>query len=157
MQVCSKAYRHAARTQTKQFLDTSCLTEFAKHYGIDVKTEDMLVARNFLAWKRETGHPPKDILAVHNLLDDDTFPSVKEILQVALTIPVSSCSCERSFSALHQLHSWLQKTMGQKRLARLAAMSIEGEVLGSLSHNSVIDQFATFKNRRYTLMHPTTK
>ena len=94
---------------------------------------------------------------MHNLLDDDVFPSLKEIIQVSLTVPVSSCSCERSFSALGRLYSWLRKTMGQKRLASLAAMSIEGEVLGSLSHNSVIDQFATFKNRRYTLMHPTTK
>ncbi|KAK1171307.1 zinc finger MYM-type protein 1-like, partial [Acipenser oxyrinchus oxyrinchus] len=149
IQVCSP--------NSKNFLDTSCLTEFAKHYGIDVKTEEMLVARNFLARKREAGCPPKDMLAVHNLLDDDMFPSLKEIIQVALTIPVSSCSCERSFSALCRLHSWLRKTMGQKRLASLAAMSIEGEVLGPLSHNSVIDRFATFKNRRYTLMCPPTK
>ncbi|RXM29873.1 Zinc finger MYM-type protein 1 [Acipenser ruthenus] len=147
----------ACSPNSKNFLDTSCLTEFAKHYGIDVKTEEMLVARNFLARKREAGCPPKDMLAVHNLLDDDMFPSLKEIIQVALTIPVSSCSCERSFSALCRLHSWLRKTMGQKRLASLAAMSIEGEVLGPLSHNSVIDRFATFKNRRYTLMRPPTK
>lgn len=146
-----------ACSPNSNFLDTSCLTEFAKHYGIDVKTEEMLVARNFLARKREAGCPPKDMLAVHNLLDDDMFPSLKEIIQVALTIPVSSCSCERSFSALRRLHSWLRKTMGQKRLASLAAMSIEGEVLGPLSHNSVIDRFATFKNRRYTLMRPPTK
>lgn len=61
----------ACSPNSKNFLDTSCLTEFAKHYGIDVKTEEMLVARNFLARKREAGCPPKDMLAVHNLLDDD--------------------------------------------------------------------------------------
>uniref|UniRef100_A0A4W5QK15 DUF4371 domain-containing protein n=1 Tax=Hucho hucho TaxID=62062 RepID=A0A4W5QK15_9TELE len=83
----------ACSPNSKNFLDTSCLTEFAKHYSIDVKTEEMLVARNLLAWKRgnHSGCP-------HN-------------------------SCE-------QLHSWLRKTMGQKSLASLAAMSIEGEVLG---------------------------
>uniref|UniRef100_A0AAZ3PQP0 HAT C-terminal dimerisation domain-containing protein n=1 Tax=Oncorhynchus tshawytscha TaxID=74940 RepID=A0AAZ3PQP0_ONCTS len=140
---------------SNNFLDTSCLTEFTKHYSIDVKTEEMLVARNFLGRKREAGCPPKDMLAVHNLLGDDMFPSLKEIIQVALTIIVSICSCERSFSALRRLHSWLRKKMGQKSLASLAAMSIEGEVLGPLSHNSVIDRFATFKNR-YTLMRPPT-
>lgn len=138
MQVCSKGIQ--ACSPNSNFLDTSCLTEFAKHYGIDVKTEEMLVARNFLAWKREAGCPPKDMLAVHNLLDDDMFPSLKEIIPVAITIPVSSCSCERSFSALHRLHSWLRKTMGQKRLAD---MSTEDEVLGPLSHNSVIDLHIT--------------
>ena len=60
---------------------TSCLTEFAKHYGIDVKTQEMLVARNFLSRKREAGCPPKDILAGHNLLDEEVFPSLKEIIQ----------------------------------------------------------------------------
>uniref|UniRef100_A0A8C7IBQ5 HAT C-terminal dimerisation domain-containing protein n=1 Tax=Oncorhynchus kisutch TaxID=8019 RepID=A0A8C7IBQ5_ONCKI len=141
---------------SNNFLDTSCLTEFTKHYSIDVKTEEMLVARNFLGQKREAGCPPKDMLAVHNLLDDDMFPSRKEIIQVALTIIASICSCERSFSALRRLHSWLRKKMGQKSLASLAAMSIEGEVLGPLTHNSGIDRFATFKNR-YTLMRPPTE
>lgn len=129
----------ACSPNSKNVLDTSCLTEFAKHYGIDVKTEEMLVARNFLNRKREAGCPPKDMLAVYNLLDDHMFPSVKEIIQVSLTILVSSCSCERSFSALRRLHSWLRKTMGQRRFASLAAISIEGEVLGPLSHNSVIE------------------
>ena len=116
----------ACRTQLKNLQETSCLTEFAKHHGIDIKTEEMLLARNFLAWKREAGRPPKDMLAVHNLLYDDTFPSLKEIIQVALTIPVSSCSCERSFGAMRRLHSWLRKTMGQNVIDRFQPLKIRG-------------------------------
>ena len=74
------------------------------------------MARNFLARKTEAGCPPRDMIAVHNLLDSDMFPSLKAINQVGFTVPVSSCSCERSFSALRRLHSWLRKTMGQTRL-----------------------------------------
>lgn len=59
------------------------------------------------------------------------FPSLKAIIQVVLTIPVSSCSSERSFSVLCWLHPWLRRTMGQSRLQHLAAMSIEKEVLES--------------------------
>ena len=104
------------------------------------------MASNFLARKTEAGCSPEDILSVHNLLDSDMFPSLKATIQVALTVPVSSCSCERSFSPLRRLHSWLRQTMGQKRLHSLAVMSIEKAALQHLSHNRVIDRFATLKN-----------
>jgi hypothetical protein len=48
-----------------------------------IKQKDMFVAR-----KERLDVSPKDMLAVHNLLDDDVFPSLKEIIQVVLTIPV---------------------------------------------------------------------
>ncbi|KAJ8366209.1 hypothetical protein SKAU_G00150400 [Synaphobranchus kaupii] len=147
----------ACSPKSENFLSESHLDELAKHYSIDLKTEEVMVARNFLARKTEAGCPPQDMLAVHNFLDSDMFPSLKAIIQVALTVPVSSCSCERSFSALRRLHSWLRKTMGQKRLHSLAAMSIESDILGWLSHNIVIDRFATLKKRRHTLMLPPTK
>uniref|UniRef100_A0A3Q4GS89 HAT C-terminal dimerisation domain-containing protein n=1 Tax=Neolamprologus brichardi TaxID=32507 RepID=A0A3Q4GS89_NEOBR len=99
----------------------------------------------------------QNMLSVYNLLDSDMFLSLKATIQVALTVPVSSCSCERSFSALRRLHSWLRQTMGQKRLHSLAVMSIEKDTLQHLSHNRVIDRFATLKNRRHSLMLPPTK
>jgi len=71
--------------------------ELARHYGIDLKTDEVLVAKNFLARKTEAGCPPQDMLAVHNLLDPDMFSSLRAT--IALAVPVSSCSCERSFSA----------------------------------------------------------
>lgn len=97
------------------------------------------------------------MLAVHNLFSADMFPSLKEILQVALTVPVSSCSCERSFSALRRLHTWLRKTIGQKRLHTLAVMAIENGIVSQLNENKVVDRFATLKNRRHSLMLPPTK
>lgn len=45
--------------------------------------------------------------------------------QVLLTIPVSSCSWERSFSALRQLQTWLRRTTGQSRLGHRAACTRE--------------------------------
>ena len=148
----------ACSPKSDNFLSEPHLNELAKHYRVDLKTEEVLVARNFLARKTEPGCPPKDMLSVHNLLDSDMFPSLKATIQVALTVSVSSCSCERLFSsALRRLHSWLRQTMGQKRLHSLAAMSIEKDTLQHLSHNKVIDRFATLKNRRHSLMLPPTK
>ncbi|XP_073729785.1 zinc finger MYM-type protein 1-like [Misgurnus anguillicaudatus] len=125
----------ACSPKSENFLSESHLDEIARHYSIDLKTEEVLVAKNFLARKTEAGCPPQDMLAVHNLLDPDMFPSLRATIQVALTVPVSSCSCERSFSVLRRLHSWLRQTMGQKRLHNLAVMSIENDILKHLSHN----------------------
>ncbi|XP_039858034.1 zinc finger MYM-type protein 1-like [Simochromis diagramma] len=147
----------ACSPESENFLSEPHLNELAKHYRLDLKKEEVLVARNFLTRKTEAGCPPKNMLSVYNLLDSDMFPSLKATIQVALTVPVSSCSCERSFSALRRLHSWLRQTMGQKRLHSLAVMSTEKDTLQHLSHNRVIDRFATLKNRRHSLMLPPTK
>ena len=85
------------------FFSQADLKELAKHYKIDLKTEEVQVARNFLARKTEAGCGTGDMLSVHNLLDSEMFPTLKATIQVALTVPVSSCSCERSFSALRRL------------------------------------------------------
>lgn len=146
----------ACSPKSENFLSEPHLNELAKHYRLDLKKE-VLVTRNFLTQKTEAGCPPKNMLSVYNLLDSDMFPSLKATIQVALTVPVSSCSCERSFNALRRLHPWLRQTMGQKRLHSLAVMSIEKDMLQHLSHNRVIDRFATLKNRRHSLMVPPTK
>lgn len=133
------------------------LKELAGHYNIELKAEEVLVARNFLARKADAGYTPQDMLAVHNLFSADMFPSLKEVLQVALTVPVSSCSCERSFSALRRLHTWLRKTMGQKRLHNLAVIAIENGTVSQLNDGKVVDRFATMKQRRQSLILPPTK
>ncbi|ROI15900.1 Zinc finger MYM-type protein 1 [Anabarilius grahami] len=74
--------------------------------------------------------------------------------EVALTVPVSSCSCERSFSALRRLRNWLRRTMGQSRLHQLAVMAIEKDVVEQLDHDKIINRFATLKERRHRLMLP---
>ncbi len=44
------------------------------------------------------------------------FPQVLVLLKLLLVCPVSSCECERSFSALRRLKTWLRTTMIQCRL-----------------------------------------
>ena len=147
----------ACSPKSENFLNVSHLDELARHYSIDLETEEVLVAKNYLARKTEAGCPAQDMLAVHSLLHPDMFPSLREINQVSLTVPVSSCSCERSFSVLRRLHSWLRQTMDQRKLHNLAVLSIENDIAVKLSRDRVIDRFATLKNRRYTLTLPHTK
>uniref|UniRef100_A0AAR2ISZ2 DUF4371 domain-containing protein n=1 Tax=Pygocentrus nattereri TaxID=42514 RepID=A0AAR2ISZ2_PYGNA len=136
---------YACSPTSEQFLSVPLLSALALHYNIDLKPAEVMVASNFFKRKNETGGDVEDMLAVYKQLDADMFPTLKATVQAALTIPVSSCSCERSFSALRRLHTWLRRTMGQNRLHHLAVMSIEKELLDSISPEIVIDRFANLK------------
>ena len=68
------------------------------------------------------------------------FVYVRKLLQIAATLPVTSCSAERCFSAMKILKSRLRSTMEDDRLNGLALMYIHSD--RDISVDSVIDQFA---------------
>jgi len=61
---------------------------------------------------------------------------------VALTLPISSATCERSFSALRKIKTWLRVSMGQERLTDLSILYIEKDLTKLININKVIDSFA---------------
>ncbi len=134
----------ACSPTSQNFLSEPDLAVLAQHYKIDLKPEEPVVARNFLKRKTQAGGGPNDTITLYNQLDGDMFPFLKALIQAAITIPVSSCSCERSFSALRRLHTWLRGTMGQNRLHHLAVVSVERDVFGCIDQDKLIDRFALF-------------
>lgn len=139
---------------SNKFLSEPDLTALALHYDIDLKSEEVVITTNFLRRRREGGGDVGNMFAVYNQLDADMFPSLKATIQTAMTTPVSSCSWERSFSALRHLHTWLRRTMGQKRLHHLAVMSVESDVFEKIDPERVIDRFSSLKVRRHSLVLP---
>uniref|UniRef100_A0AAR2JDX2 HAT C-terminal dimerisation domain-containing protein n=1 Tax=Pygocentrus nattereri TaxID=42514 RepID=A0AAR2JDX2_PYGNA len=133
----------ACHPSSEYFLNEESLRHLATHYRISLQPEEVMVAKQFFSRKDKDALP--NIQSVFSLLHVDMFPSLKAIFQVALTIPVSSCSCERSFSALRRLHTWLRSTMGQDRINHLAVMSIEKELLTSIDQGNIINRFAEIK------------
>ncbi len=80
------------------------------------------------------------------------FPEVYRLCQLILTIPSTSASAERSFSALKRIKTYLRSTQGQDRLSALATISIEKELLTCLQgkpefYDNVIKEFCA-KERR---------
>lgn len=98
-----------------------------------------MLAKSFL--RRRMRHDISDTATVYQLLDPDVFPSLRDIFQV-LTIPVSSCVCERSFSALCRLHTRFRSTMGQEKLNNLVILMTERRNLDIITREDVIDRFA---------------
>lgn len=94
---------------------------------------------------------PLDLLGFIVLYGSDVFPNFRISLQILLAIAVSIASCERSFSKLKLILSYLRASMGQDRLSDLALLSIERETLEKTDFDDVIDQFATVKSRKINL------
>ena len=53
------------------------------------------------------------------------LPHFSKLVRIFNVIPATSCSAERSFSALRRLKTYIRSTMGQDRLSHLAFLSIE--------------------------------
>eukprot|EP00117_Sycon_ciliatum_P011780 scpid47775/ scgid13111/ 52 kDa repressor of the inhibitor of the protein kinase; 58 kDa interferon-induced protein kinase-interacting protein; Death-associated protein 4; THAP domain-containing protein 0 len=68
------------------------------------------------------------------------FPNIRAILQLLCTLPVTSCSSERSFSALKRIKDRQRSTMGNERLTGLALLHIHHDI--PVSIDAVIDEFA---------------
>lgn len=73
------------------------------------------------------------------------FPLVKKCLQIAATIPVTTCSAERSFSTMKILKTRLRSTMLDTRLTGLALMYIHKDI--DIPASEIISAFAK-RNRK---------
>ena len=76
------------------------------------------------------------------------YPIIETLLHIFATLPVTTASGERSFSALKLIKTYLRSRMKEDRLYSLAHLYINRDI--NLDHDQVIDQFAK-SNRRLNL------
>ena len=50
------------------------------------------------------------------------FTNLMTCIQIAMTLPVTSASCERTFSSMKLLKNWLRNRMGDQRLTDLLTL-----------------------------------
>lgn len=79
------------------------------------------------------------------------FPEVFKFLRILLVCPVSSSSCERSFSALRRLKTWLRVSLTQSRLNYNAVCSIHSEILDELDLGKILNEFTSRTENRKRL------
>ena len=77
-----------------------------------------------------------------------TFPNICIMLRIYLSMMVSNCSGERSFSKLKIIKNRLRTTLSQDKLNWLSLMSIESDVLRSIDFHDIINDFAHCKARK---------
>ncbi|KAL4136302.1 hypothetical protein QTP88_007850 [Uroleucon formosanum] len=78
----------------------------------------------------------------------DAYPNIYTAYQIFLTLPVTSASCERSFSKLKIIKSYLRSTTKQRRLNNLSIISIEHEIAKTINYDDIINEFASKKARK---------
>ena len=79
----------------------------------------------------------------------DILPVLYKVASILATIPATSCSAERSFSALRRIKTFLRSTMGQDRLSSIAVINIERKYANKTMHNDmqrIIDIFRSRSN-----------
>ena len=133
-----------------------CL-DFSNFYDADVDGLELINEISdcrMLVNARQDDEVPKTPLELLSFIvnyGEDVFPNLRVALQLLLTIAVSVATCERSFSKLKIILSYLRASMGQDRLSNLALMSVERETLEKIDFDDVINKFAAAKARKINL------
>lgn len=70
------------------------------------------------------GNIPSSLAEALKSCSRQFLPSIYLLLKIFLTIPVTSATAERSFSALRVIKNHLRSTMGEERLSGLATIYI---------------------------------
>ena len=71
---------------------------------------------------------------------------MRKILKIFATLPVTTCTAERSFSVLRLIKNHLRSTMSNDRLNGLALLSVHKNV--KLDYDSVISEYTRKFNTR---------
>lgn len=83
----------------------------------------------------------------------DIFPEVVKVIQLLLTIPMTTVDAERQFSTLKRIKSAARNRMGEDRLNALTAISVSKTFFNEpKTRQAIIDEFAINKERRLELV-----
>ena len=122
------------------FLSLPALLPLVEAYDLDKDTTDMETKLAKKTLEKKNIHSISDVFLAHIPLKD-AFPELFQLIRISLTIAVNTAHCERSFSALKRIKTYLRSTMSEQRLTDLAILSIERELSDLISLDEVIDIF----------------
>ena len=92
------------------------------------------------------------ITEIYKALDSKSFfkmlPNIRKLMEIGLCIPSTSVICERSFSKLKLIKSFLRSSMSQDRLCDLALVNIEQQLSKSIDSDELLNVFLK-SNRRF--------
>ena len=135
-----------------------CTKEVDIRSAVEIYREDLpspeLVSLEVTRWKlryekmRAAKRPATPSAAIKDC-DPLHFPNIRALLQLACTLPVTSCECERSASTLRRLNNYMRASMGQNRLASLALLHIHYDQ--TINIDEVVNTFSRLHPRRMEL------
>lgn len=140
-------------TSTEDFIKEA--TNFQQFYKDDIEEEtfplECIHFRNYIKNAIEEGFDCNSTNLLGFIRDrnlEDLFPNVNIALQLYLTMAVTNCTAERSFSYLKRIKNYLRSNLTEDKLDDFGVLCIEGDFLNSLDYEDVINEFAAMKSRR---------
>ena len=130
------------------FLEAKHLQDLATHYKQEFSQSEAAVAKNYINAMRKNTEDKITMEMVYSMLDKDVFPTIKKLFQIALTVPVTSCKCERSFSCLRRVKIWKRNRMTQGRMDHLSVLAIERKTYAACTDCELVTAFDNQKKRR---------
>ena len=100
-------------------------------------------------WSQSKTCLPDSVSTTLKSINFPCFPIIKTALRILGTLPVTSCSCERSFSALRKLKMYNRSTMSNERLSALALLYIHVEI--DPDPQSILEKFIALGPHRLEL------
>jgi hAT family C-terminal dimerisation region len=58
----------------------------------------------------------------------DGFPDLRQVLRLALTVPVANVASERSFSCMRKIRTFVRSSIKEDRLSALSNLNIENDL-----------------------------
>uniref|UniRef100_A0A667WAX6 TTF-type domain-containing protein n=1 Tax=Myripristis murdjan TaxID=586833 RepID=A0A667WAX6_9TELE len=141
----------------KLFLDRKSLWPMAQYYGVtEVNlTAEVHQVRRLLETKQKQGQTVNGTVEFLSLMTPyrDAFTDLYKLICISLTLPVTSASCEWSFSCLKRIINYLRNSSGDSRNSDLTVLAINSRRTKALDIQKIIDAFATnHNNRRIVLL-----
>ena len=77
-----------------------------------------------------------------------TFPNINILLSIAMVLPVSTATVERSFSDMKQIKDWLRNRLLPASMLKLMIIAIEGPPLHEVDFDAVLALWKAMKPQR---------
>jgi len=140
----------ALTPKSENFLDENMIREFADEYSslinVDYLSAEIANLHQLLQRKKEADSEdfPVSLLQLQSYIHrlHDAFAECDKLITIACTLPISTASCERSFSTLRIVKSYLRTSMGNDRLQDLLILGIHRARASKLNLNDVVSHFA---------------
>ena len=132
------------------------LAQATQFYANDLPHPVMLPKeyKKWVAKWKDSSNVPVKLVDVFNSCDCTSYPNIHLLLQLALTLPITSCECERSFSQLKLIKTPHRSTTTAVRLSGLSLMKINRKRCIKLYNSdlkSLVLAFSQKYNRRIKL------
>lgn len=117
------------------------------------RCSESVIRAEYMSWCQQINLLEDKNIPINEEIDfcnANYFPNIHKLIRHLATLPVTSCTAERSLSTMRRMKTILRNSIGKERLTNAARLSLHAGI--TIDANDVLDLMATKKNRRLQLL-----